>query len=39
MTVLGLHHVVEAARSLSTTIKALFIHMSFLGLSVLANRG
>jgi adenine deaminase len=31
----GLHHLVEAARSLGTTIGAPFMHMSFLGLSVL----
>jgi adenine deaminase len=31
----GLHHLVEAARSLGTTIHAPFMHMSFLGLSVI----
>ncbi len=31
----GLHHLVEAARSLGTSIHAPFMHMSFLGLSVL----
>jgi adenine deaminase len=31
----GLHRLVEAARSLGTTIHAPFMHMSFLGLSVL----
>jgi len=31
----GLHGLVEAARSLGTTIHAPFMHMSFLGLSVL----
>jgi adenine deaminase len=31
----GLHRLVEAARSLGTTIHAPFMHMSFLGLSVI----
>jgi adenine deaminase len=31
----GLHHLVEAARSLGTTINAPFMQMSFLGLSVI----
>jgi len=31
----GLHHLVEVARSLGTTIHAPFMHMSFLGLSVI----
>jgi adenine deaminase len=31
----GLHHLVEAAYSLGTTIHAPFMHMSFLGLSVI----
>jgi adenine deaminase len=31
----GLHRLVEAARSLGTTIQAPFMHMSFLGLSVI----
>jgi adenine deaminase len=31
----GLHRLVEAARSLGTTINAPFMHMSFLGLSVI----
>ena len=31
----GLHHLVDAARTLGTTIGAPFMHMSFLGLSVL----
>ena len=31
----GLHHLVEAARSLGTSIHAPFMHMSFLGLSVI----
>ena len=31
----GLHRLVEAARSLGTSIHAPFMHMSFLGLSVL----
>ena len=33
----GLHRLVEAARSLGTTIHAPFMHMSFLGLSVLPD--
>jgi adenine deaminase len=33
----GLHRLVEAARSLGTTIGAPFMHMSFLGLSVLPD--
>ena len=33
----GLHRLVEAARSLGTTIQAPFMHMSFLGLSVLPD--
>jgi adenine deaminase len=33
----GLHHLVAAARSLGTTINAPFMHMSFLGLSVLPD--
>jgi adenine deaminase len=32
-----LHHLVEAAQSLGTTIEAPFMHMSFLGLSVLPD--
>jgi adenine deaminase len=32
-----LHHLVEAARALGTTIGAPFMHMSFLGLSVLPD--
>jgi adenine deaminase len=31
----GQHRLVEAARSLGTTIGAPFMHMSFLGLSVI----
>jgi adenine deaminase len=31
----GLHHLVEAARSLGTSIHAPFMHISFLGLSVI----
>ncbi len=31
----GLHHLVEAARTLGVSIQAPFMHMSFLGLSVL----
>ena len=31
----GLEHLVDAARSLGTTIHAPFMHMSFLGLSVI----
>ena len=31
----GLHRLVRAARSLGTSIHAPFMHMSFLGLSVL----
>ena len=31
----GLHHLVEAARTLGVSIHAPFMHMSFLGLSVL----
>ncbi|HWE65121.1 MAG TPA: adenine deaminase [Acidimicrobiales bacterium] len=31
----SLHHLVEAARTLGTTISAPFMHMSFLGLSVI----
>ncbi len=32
---IGLHHLVDAARTLGTTIGAPFMHMSFLGLSVI----
>jgi adenine deaminase len=31
----GLHRLVDAARSLGTSIHAPFMHMSFLGLSVI----
>jgi adenine deaminase len=33
----GLHHLVEAARTLGTSIGAPFMHMSFLGLSVIPD--
>jgi adenine deaminase len=33
----GLHHLVDAARSLGTSIPAPFMHMSFLGLSVIPD--
>ena len=33
----GLHRLVEAARSLGTSIDAPFMHMSFLGLSVIPD--